>query len=124
MKTLTLVTLLACFTFIGFFAYEKMISARFDSFRWKAADHRSSGPYLRAEMADDLIRNQVLDHKTREEVIQLLGEPFHEDANYFDSEDLVYWLGPERSWVSIDTEWLVINLDETGKVIEYKVLTD
>jgi len=73
-------------------------------------------------MADELISSRTLYGKNQEEVIELLGKP--SDSGYFRSYDLVYWLGPERSWISIDSEWLVIKLDDAGKVKEYKLERD
>lgn len=98
-------------------------SEKFESLAWKEAQERSGKPYVRLEMADDLIASQSLLSKTKDEVIALLGEP--EKSGYFKEYDLVYWLGPERnSFISIDSEWLVIKLDERGRVKDYLLKRD
>lgn len=94
---------------------------KFESLAWKEAGERSAEPYIRLEMADDLIASQSLLNKTKDEVIVLLGKP---ENGYFKAYDLVYWLGPERSWLSIDSEWLVIKLDEKGQVKNYLLKRD
>ena len=95
---------------------------KFDSAEWKKTRDRNQSHHPRLFMADRLIADHTLDGKTREEVTELLGEPSHD--GYFRSYDLVYWLGPERSWISIDSEWLVIKLDDKGRVKEYKLERD
>ena len=73
-------------------------------------------------MVDDLLERHKLDEMTRAEVVALLGEP---DATpYFREWDMVYWLGPERGLMGIDSEWLVLRLDEHQHVVEHRVVTD
>lgn len=36
----------------------------------------------------------------------------------------MYWLGPERGFFSIDSEWLVIRLNSHGKVVDYHIERD
>ena len=52
----------------------------------------------------------------------MLGEPPH--TGYFKDWDLVYWLGRERGFISIDSEWLVVRLDPKGWVREYRIVRD
>jgi hypothetical protein len=52
----------------------------------------------------------------------MLGEP--PPTSYFRQWDMVYWLGMERGFVSIDSEWLVIRLDQDGRVAESRIVTD
>lgn len=59
----------------------------------------------------------------KEEVFELLGEPT-ETAYFKEPNNIVYYLGPERGFMSIDSEWLVIWLDEQDRVVEYKILRD
>jgi hypothetical protein len=40
--------------------------------------------------------------------VALLGEP--PKTEYFKEFDLVYYLGPERGFMGIDSEWLVLKL--------------
>ena len=59
---------------------------------------------------------------TREQVIAIVGEP--DKTEYFRDFDMVYWLGPERGFMSIDSEWLVFRLDDQNRVSEYKIVRD
>jgi hypothetical protein len=73
-------------------------------------------------MADGLVRSGVLLGKTRGEIESMLGPAPKTD--YFRDFDLVYWLGPERGFIGIDSEWLVIRLDGVGKASEVLIATD
>jgi hypothetical protein len=59
---------------------------------------------------------------TREQTVAILGEP--DKTEYFRDWDMVYWLGPERGFMSIDSEWLVFRLDGQQKVTDYKIVRD
>ena len=59
---------------------------------------------------------------TRAEIVAVLGEP--DTDSYFASCEMVYVLGPERSFISIDYEWLGINLDEENCYVNSLVATD
>jgi outer membrane protein assembly factor BamE (lipoprotein component of BamABCDE complex) len=73
-------------------------------------------------MADRLVTRGTLLGKTREEVVELLGAP--PSTEYFANWDLVYWLGPERGFIRIDSEWLVFQLDANGRVNDNRIVTD
>jgi len=74
-------------------------------------------------MVDDLIRSRRLDRISRTDVEKLLGKPTA--TNYFkDQYDMVYWLGPERGFMGIDSEWLAISLDRNGAVRSYNIVHD
>ncbi len=73
-------------------------------------------------MADGLVENRVLLGKTKAEIEQLLGVPTA--TAKFADYGLVYWLGPERSFMSIDSEWLVVAFDAKGKASEAKIVRD
>lgn len=77
---------------------------------------------IRLEMADRLIVRAILKGKSRAEVVAMLGEP--PPTEYFRNWDLVYWIGPERSFFSIDSEWLVFRLGPDGRVVEYRIVRD
>src|SRR4051794_40400996 len=64
----------------------------------------STGGTPRLEMADRLIARGALLGKTRKQVVQLLGDP--PATPYFRRFDMVYRLGDERGFMSIDSEWL------------------
>ena len=92
----------------------------FDSIQWQAAENARSGVRLR--MADRLIARGTLIGLTRNEAVALLGEP--PDHGYFTDWDLVYLLGDERGFVSIDSEWLVLRLGPNGRITQAKLVTD
>jgi outer membrane protein assembly factor BamE (lipoprotein component of BamABCDE complex) len=92
----------------------------FDSAAWR--DELSIRDGAREKMADRLVGRQTLRGKTRGEVISLLGEPPATD--YFSDWDLVYLLGPERGFISIDSEWLVVRFGQNGRVTEYQIVRD
>ena len=92
----------------------------FDAALWQDPSQVDNG--IRIRMVDDLLTRHQLQGMTHEKIVELLGNP--EDTPYFRDWDLVYWLGPERSFFSIDSEWLVIRLDPQGRVAEYRVVTD
>jgi hypothetical protein len=77
---------------------------------------------VRGCMVDDLLSQRRFRGVARDEVVALLGEPRR--TAYFNEYDLVYWLGPERGFISIDSEWLVFRLDAAGRVTEYRLVTD
>ena len=92
----------------------------FDASRWKLVER--SDDLTRQDMVGSLFWRGVLDGRTEREVLQILGPDC--ECGYFKEWDLVYWLGPERSWMSLDSEWLVIRFDEAGRVSEYTLVTD
>lgn len=78
----------------------------------------------RTEIVDDLIDKRLLNNLTQEQVINLLGEPL-KDNPYFVStgRDMIYHLGRERNPLGVDSEWLLIWLDD-NKVTRYEIVTD
>lgn len=92
----------------------------FDSEEWKKAE-KAEG-YPRIAMVDSLIQSGQLDKKAQDEVLTLLGPPT--DTNYFSDWDAVYWLGPERGFFRLDSEWLVLRFDAEGRVSEYQLVCD
>jgi len=52
----------------------------------------------------------------------MLGEP--PETPYFDECDLVYRLGMERGFISIDSEWLLFRFGDDGRVAEVLIDTD
>jgi hypothetical protein len=92
----------------------------FDAAAWQDEAQVQQG--VRLKMADRLIARNTLYRKSRAEVVQLLGEP--PPTGYFADWDLVYWLGPERGFISIDSEWLVLRLDQDRRVVHYRIVRD
>ena len=99
-------------------AQERWNRLPFDSTAWKA----SHTDPIRLRMGDDLLRRHALTGMTRDEVVSLLGTP--PETDYFRGYQFVYWLGPERSWMSIDSEWLAIRFGKDGRVNRAEILRD
>jgi hypothetical protein len=72
-------------------------------------------------MAEYLVSTNALMGKSHNEVVALLGPPPPTDK--FSDWDLVYWLCPDRG-VGIDSEWLVMNFDDAGKVSSVRLMLD
>lgn len=94
----------------------------FDAQRWQDRTRAYSRDAVRGCMVDDLLRRRLLEGRTRDEVVALLGEPRR--TTFFGDHDLVYWLGPERSLLSVDSEWLLLRLGADGRVAEIRLATD
>ncbi len=92
----------------------------FDEAAWRDDAHNRSG--VRRPMADRLLFTHALLGKLRAEVLADLGPP--DETGYFRDWDLVYWLGPERGYFSVDSEWLVLRFDAAGRVAEARIVTD
>ena len=123
------VMVLALSPFIFLFGINSYHSARerlrripFESTSWQDPKQVDGQDPVRIRMVDELVRSRRLDHQSRAEVEKLLGKPT--STEYFKEYDFVYWIGPERGFISIDSEWLVISLDRNGIVHEYKVIRD
>ncbi len=95
---------------------------KFDPSLWQDSAAVYGPQKLRGCMVDDLPRRHALRGRTRAQVVALLGEP--RPTSYFQEYDLVYWLGPERSALGLDSEWLVLQLDKAGRVTEHRLVTD
>ena len=95
---------------------------QFNPTLWTDPNLSADPTYVRLCMVDDLLAKYLLLGRPQTGVIELLGPP--EPQNGFADYDMVYRLGPERSFISIDSEWLVIELDAAGHVNEAKLVTD
>ena len=93
---------------------------QFDKVAWQ--DSRGVADHARIRMVDDLLKRKNFLGMTREEVTAIVGES--DQTGYFSDWDLVYWLGPERSWMSVDSEWLVFRLNEENRVTDYRIVRD
>ena len=111
---------LMAFCFVGRACYFRYAGRPFDPAAWQDPVRVKQG--VRLAMADRLIGRGALVGKTRAEAIALLGKP--SDEGYFREWDLVYWLGPERGFISIDSEWLVLRIGRDDKVIECRIVRD
>ena len=92
----------------------------FDSLAWKA-ENKEERTGIRVRMVDDLLRWHKLEGMSTGQVESLLGVPSR--TQYFREYDYVYWLGPERGFLPIDSEWLVLKC-EAGVVVSAKIVTD
>ena len=80
-------------------------------------------PDERTKIVDDLLDDYDLIGMQESEVIALLGN-HDNDYGYFSSENrFVYRLGMERGFISIDSEWLIIDFAD-GVVEGYFITTD
>jgi hypothetical protein len=98
---------------------------RFDSEIWRnpnSAKYVSYDLTPRQRMLDDVIEN-VLPGSTQPEIEALLGESTN--TGYFSQSerDLIYVLGAERG-LGVDSEWLLIWFDDSGKFQRYEITTD
>ena len=100
----------------------KVAPLPFESAGWRAAP-RDDGTHnaVRLRMADSFLADQRPVGKSRREIVALLGEP--DDTPFFPQYDMAYYLGPARSPMPIDSEWLVFTLAD-GVVTEAKLVTD
>jgi hypothetical protein len=114
-------SVLICLFFFGGDILEYLGRRSFDPVAWKGASHSSDDP-VRIRMVDDLLQRHQFRGMTREQVTALIGEP--DDTPYFKDWDMVYWLGPERGFMSIDSEWLVFRLGDQKTVKDFRVVRD
>jgi hypothetical protein len=90
----------------------------FSSARWKA----NPDGVARLHMVDAFLLTHRLEGMRRDRVVALLGQD--PPSGYFAAWDQVYYLGPERGLFGVDSEWLVLNYDNDGRVSDWKVLAD
>ncbi|OJE53318.1 hypothetical protein BAQ48_04795 [Bacillus luti] len=110
---IALIPLIVCTVQLGVNEY----TSKFNQNRWlNDADKR-------VHMVDDLLQKYKLIGKSNEEIIKLLGDPT-ETRNEEVGATTSYYLGNERGFISIDSERLVLQFDNDGNVIEYKVQRD
>lgn len=75
-------------------------------------------------MLGDLVNNH-LQGKNYAQIEELLG--LSQETEYFTSSgyDLIYYLGNQRdSWLALDSEWLLIWLDDSGQFKKYEIYND
>jgi SmpA/OmlA family protein len=106
---------------LGAIHYWKTRPLPFDRVIWNA-EAEDIDDYRRNRMGDWLLQQHRLIGMSRAEVTSMLGEPTV--TSHFREFDLVYVLGNERGWVSIDSEWLVMRLDANGRVSTAELVRD
>jgi hypothetical protein len=101
--------------------------AKFDSVIWQdpaSSEYVDHDITPRQKMLHDVVR-KVIPGRTRAEVESLLGRSL--DTPYFQStgRDLIYVTGPQRdSLIAIDSEWLLIWLDQRERVARFDIVSD
>jgi hypothetical protein len=113
-----------CVLFLGVVsvdrAREYLGRLNFDARAW--SDSAQLDQNVRIRMVDDLLARHPLRGLSREEVAGLLGAGDHTAS--FPNWALAYWLGRGRGFMAMDSEWLVIDFDEGGRVSKYDVVRD
>ena len=123
MKKLWTIALLAFSVILSSFYIIFYAPLPFVSSWWNAENYNwYDSKHKRNRIADGLILTKKLHNLHRSEVEILLGRA-HE-TTYFNEWDMVYQLGNERGLFSIDSEWLVINLDDAACVKDYSIMRD
>ena len=90
----------------------------------ESTDHDTMWP-PRLCMVDDLMASGQLKSLTKAQVIQLLGSPHPKNfPGGAQSCDIHYYLGPERGFIRIDSEWLFLTFGEDGRVARYWIYRD
>ena len=106
---------------VGVYWHVMVGPTEFDRSVWLRMDTKSDSP-PRLRMADGLLGSGVLLGKSRTEIETMLGPPASTD--YFPDAGMVYWLGPERGYISIDSEWLRLDFDTAGRVRDVRIVRD
>jgi hypothetical protein len=99
----------------------------FDPVVWQSneAAQSDSGNISKRQMMLKSAVKEILPGKSRAEIEALLGKSL--DTAYFQEtkRDLIYFMGPQRnSLFPIDSEWLLIWLDNQGNFKKYAVVSD
>lgn len=90
---------------IIFFLCRNVIIHTFSTEKWL------KHPEKRVDIVDNLLEKHELLGMPVDKVILLLGEDT--PTLYFKTEtNMVYFLGPERGLIRIDSEWLVLEIQE------------
>ena len=82
----------------------------FDSAVWQSITDPND--ITRRDMADRLIARRSLIGKSKDNIIEMFGPAFSGQESR-----LTYLLGPQRGFIGIDSEWLVLILGADGRVV-------
>ncbi|WP_071458476.1 hypothetical protein [Bacillus massilinigeriensis] len=116
-KLRVLLVLLATGISLAGIIFFSLLPDKFDQEKWL------KNPDKRVDMVDHLLAEENLKGMTKAEIVDLLGK-VEENAYYKEPNNIVYYLGPERGFIRIDSEWLVIWLDDKEKVTDYEISRD
>ena len=123
------VTSLIGFMIIGPVAENYAHSQSFNAEHWKN-NQSTKSEFLwppRLCMVNDLISSRKLDNLTKQEVISLLGKPDEFDVITPCKQPescIIYYLGPERGFIRIDSEWLLIRFNKKDQIENYEIVRD
>ena len=97
----------------------------FDSAVWKQTEsfsYQEGDITARQKMIKSVLK--LIKGKSKAEIVGLLGKGL--DTEYFKSmgRDFIYILGPERSYISVDSEWLLLWFDKKNMLVKFKITTD
>ena len=101
---------------------ERLQRRAFDAAAWQARGRNESRSPDRIRMIDDLLKTHDVRGWGRTRVLVLLGPG--DDSPWRAPDRLVYWLGPERDFLGMDSEWLSISFDASDRVVEWRIVTD
>ncbi|MCT2344763.1 hypothetical protein [Niallia taxi] len=76
----------------------------------------------RTFMIDNLLKEHPLKGKQKKDIISLLGQETAE-ANFKEKDNMVYLLGAERGFISMDTEWLIIHFNDENIADKVEVVS-
>lgn len=106
--------------FIGIpYAYLTYQSAQMEFSADKWHEHEDK----RVDIVDDLLEEYDFTGWSETKVTKLLGEPV-KDGGGKEPNNIVYYLGDERGYPSIDREWLLFWFDESHYVTKVEITTD
>ncbi|WIV17352.1 hypothetical protein QPK24_12995 [Paenibacillus polygoni] len=85
--------------------------------------HWVNEPENRVWMVDDLLAKYDFVGMDALSIESILGK--ETETSYFEAPDRsVYYLGNERGFISIDSEWLVFDFDEQDRVTNVEIMRD
>ena len=109
--------------FVGLIAAVLLAGILYQSQRTFSTSKWISMPDERTKIVDDLLEAHELLGMGEAEILDLLGQ-HDNDYGYFSEENrFVYRLGWERGFISIDSEWLILDFAD-GVVVDYFLTTD
>jgi hypothetical protein len=121
---------------VGFVVWHRVSGTlSFDSTVWKRDSFQAYAQKkidretaTRDRMVDDLLKRYRLKGLRKRELTALLGDPDFRNKSPFKDWDMIYWLGPEDRFFNrasgIDFKWLVLKVDSTEEVTDFKVTFD
>jgi hypothetical protein len=111
---ITRLLLIITIVFFGFLMKGRITYESFNAVRWKNWKETEFELSLRWDMMNSLRNTYNLKGKTKDEIINLLGQPDSQT-----NEEINYYLGVARR--SIDTGNLIIRFNKEGKVLNFYV---